>query len=172
MICARQFRDAAGCQRWTFWAAAWRMRNFPCRRGESAGRFEDQAVVEEGGKCVNSSLLRKDLQMSPGKLAAQCCHAGAGVHSPTPSGMGQAWNPSRRAEKLRLWAKSCWRKPMKNSSMALYQNYLRGKEPQSTTESKDNYRGIGPWQIRLLPYPGCLPHRGWSRKNLMKTEKA
>ena len=25
-----------------------------------------------------------------------------------------------------------------------YQNYLRGKEPQSTAESKDNCRGIGP----------------------------
>jgi Peptidyl-tRNA hydrolase PTH2 len=39
-------------------------------------------------------IARKDLQMSPGKLAAQCCHASL-ASSPTPSAWDRDVEPIR-----------------------------------------------------------------------------
>ena len=40
-------------------------------------------------------IARKDLQMSPGKLAAQCCHASLAFLT-DPIGMGQGVEPSEK----------------------------------------------------------------------------
>lgn len=63
-------------------------------------------------------IARKDLQMSPGKLAAQCCHASLAFLT-DPIGMGQGVEPIEKdGEITAIGQKSCWRKqPMKNGSM-------------------------------------------------------
>ena len=47
-------------------------------------------------------IARKDLQMSPGKLAAQCCHASLAFLT-DPIGMGQGVEPiEKRRRNYRL----------------------------------------------------------------------
>ena len=41
-------------------------------------------------------IARKDLQMSPGKLAAQCCHASLAFLT-DPIGMAQSVKPDRKS---------------------------------------------------------------------------
>ena len=84
--------------------------------------------------------------MSPGKLAAQCCHASLAFLT-DPIGMGQGVEPIEKNGKITgyraeiMLEKATYEEWFDGS---FYQNYLRGKEPQSTAESKDNCRGIGP----------------------------
>ena len=46
-------------------------------------------------------IARKDLQMSPGKLAAQCCHASLAFLT-DPIGMGQGVEPIEKNGEIRL----------------------------------------------------------------------
>ena len=73
-------------------------------------------------------IARKDLQMSPGKLAAQCCHASLAFLT-DPIGMGQGVKPIEKDGEITGYRqKSCWKKqPMKNGSMALLPKLSAGQ---------------------------------------------
>ena len=119
-------------------------------------------------------IARKDLQMSPGKLAAQCCHASLAFLT-DPIGMGQGVEPIEkdgeitgyRAEIMlekatyEEWFDGSFTKTVcgaKNRNQLLKAKTIA--EELGLVESKDNCRGIGTGgKQRLLPYPGCLPHR-------------
>ena len=79
-------------------------------------------------------IARKDLQMSPGKLAAQCCHASLAFLT-DPIGMGQGVEPIEKDGEITGYRAALWKTKTSSSS-------------------------------------GMPATPSWSRKNLMKTEKA
>ena len=116
-------------------------------------------------------IARKDLQMSPGKLAAQCCHASLAFLT-DPIGMGQGVEPIEKNGEITgyraeiMLDKATYEEWFDGS---FTKNYLRGKEPQSTAESKNNCRGIGTGgKQKTSSLSGMPATPSWSRKNLMK----
>ena len=99
-------------------------------------------------------IARKDLQMSPGKLAAQCCHASLAFLT-DPIGMGQGVEPIEKDGEITGYRTEIM------LEKATYEEWFDGsftkticgaKNRQSTAESKNNCRGIGPCgKQRLLP---------------------
>ena len=73
-------------------------------------------------------IARKDLQMSPGKLAAQCCHASLAFLT-DPIGMGQGVEPIEKDGEITSYRqKSCWiRQLTKSGSMALLPKLSAGQ---------------------------------------------
>ena len=73
-------------------------------------------------------IARKDLQMSPGKLAAQCCHASLAFLT-DPIGMGQGVEPIEKDGEITGYrAEIMWiRQLMKNASMVLLPKLSAGQ---------------------------------------------
>ena len=73
-------------------------------------------------------IARKDLQMSPGKLAAQCCHASLAFLT-DPIGMGQGVEPIEKDGEITGYrAEIMWiRQLTKSGSMALLPKRSAGR---------------------------------------------
>ena len=90
-------------------------------------------------------IAEKDLQMFP--VAGGAVLPRLLAFLTDPIGMGQGVEPIEKDGEITgyraeiMLEKATYEEWFDGS---FYQNYLRGKEPQSTAESKDNCRGIGP----------------------------
>ena len=73
-------------------------------------------------------IARKDLQMSPGKLAAQCCHASLAFLTDS-IGMGQGVEPIEKDGEITGYRAEIMleKAPMKNGSMALLPKLSAGQ---------------------------------------------
>ena len=85
------FRDAAG---YRVDILGSRLKDAKFSLPEAVNLLADLKIKlsEEGEKMRQLIIARKDLQMSPGKLAAQCCHASLAFLT-DPIGMGQGVEP-------------------------------------------------------------------------------
>ena len=93
-------------------------------------------------------IARKDLQMSPGKLAAQCCHASLAFLT-DPIGMGQGVEPIEKDGEITGYRAEIM------LEKATYEEWFDVL-----------------WKTKTSSLSGMPATPSWSRKSLMKTEKA
>ena len=119
-------------------------------------------------------IARKDLQMSPGKLAAQCCHASLAFLT-DPIGMGQGVEPIEKDGEI-----TGYRAEIKLEK-ATYEEWFDGsftktvcgaKNRNQLLKAKKLPRNWALWKTVIFSSSGMPATPSWSRKNLMKTEKA
>ena len=104
-------------------------------------------------------IARKDLQMSPGKLAAQCCHASLAFLT-DPIGMGQGVEPIEKDGEITGYRAEIM------LEKATYEEWYDGSFTKTICGAK------ALWKTKTSSLSGMPATPSWSRKNLMKTEKA
>ncbi len=120
-------------------------------------------------------IARKDLQMSPGKLAAQCCHASLAFLT-DPIGMGQGVEPIEKDGEITGYRAEIM------LEKATYEEWFDGSFTKTVSAGQRtaiNCRKQRPlprnwawWKTKTSSLSGMPATPSWSRKNLMKTEKA
>ena len=119
-------------------------------------------------------IARKDLQMSPGKLAAQCCHASLAFLT-DPIGMGQGVEPIEKDGEITGYRAEIM------LEKATYEEWFDGsftktvcgaKNRNQLLKAKQLPRNWALWKTVIFSSSGMPATPSWSRKSLMKTEKA
>ena len=107
-------------------------------------------------------IARKDLQMSPGKLAAQCCHASLAFLT-DPIGMGQGVEPIEKDGEITGYRAEIM------LEKATYEEWFDGSFTKTVCGAKNRNQLL---KAKTSSLSGMPATPSWNRKNLMKTEKA
>ena len=107
-------------------------------------------------------IARKDLQMSPGKLAAQCCHASLAFLT-DPIGMGQGVEPIEKDGEITGYRAEIM------LEKATYEEWFDGSFTKTICGAKNRNQLL---KTKTSSLSGMPATPSWNRKNLMKTEKA
>ena len=119
-------------------------------------------------------IARKDLQMSPGKLAAQCCHASLAFLT-DPIGMGQGVEPIEKDGEITGYRAEIM------LEKATYEEWFDGSFTKTVCGAKNRNqllkarqlpRNWALWKTKTSSLSGMPATPSWSRKNLMKTARA
>ena len=104
-------------------------------------------------------IARKDLQMSPGKLAAQCCHASLAFLT-DPIGMGQGVEPIEKDGEITGYRAEIMLEKATYEEWGSFTKTVCGqKNAINWLKAKTIAEELGLVENKDFPYPGCLPHR-------------